>query len=291
MTNYYHRQMTEEEGRNVTAVEAFTVADKSIQEHKKKLQEEEKERKYAAAAFENVEKQAESQRLLLRTAEDQLASSKTQIPALKKKLEEVEKAKALAEKARDEAEKAKDDVEQCGYDVGVAKTEDSIRAKVLVVCRTYYALVWDEALNQAGVKASSMLRKAESIYCLPAIRLSSFLGSKADLVSLETGEIQGSLSEAPFAADTSSKGAEQAKDTTKVGDVNKGTIQGFGLPPIAPKDLPKEKETSHNMELVLATLSVPSKEDHKDKAKVSITMADAQPSKDVKEKLVIKMKK
>ena len=63
MTNYCHRQMKEEEGRRITAVEAFQVADRSILELKKKLQKEEKERKYAAATLENVEKQAESQRL------------------------------------------------------------------------------------------------------------------------------------------------------------------------------------------------------------------------------------
>ena len=84
--------------------------------------------------------------------------------ALKKKLEEAEKAKALVEEAQDEALKAKDVAEQHGYDVGVAKTEDSLRAEVPAMCRTYCALVWDEALNQAGVEASSVQRKAESIY-------------------------------------------------------------------------------------------------------------------------------
>jgi len=39
---------------------------------------------------------------------------------------------------------------------------------------------------------------------------------------------------------------------------------------MAPKDLSKDKETSQNMELVLATLSIPSKEDPKE-AKVSTT--------------------
>ena len=91
--------MNEEEGRRNTAVEAFSMAEKSNQELKKKLLEVEKERKYAVAALESAEKQAESQRLLLRTAEDNLATSKTQIASLKKKLEEVEKAKVLAEKA------------------------------------------------------------------------------------------------------------------------------------------------------------------------------------------------
>ena len=90
--------MKEEEGRRNAAVEAFSVAEKNNQELKKKLLEVEKERKYATVALENAEKQSESQRLLLRTVEDNLATSKTQIAALKKKLEEVEKAKVLTEK-------------------------------------------------------------------------------------------------------------------------------------------------------------------------------------------------
>ena len=63
MTNSCHRQMKEEEGKRNTTMEAFQVAEKSLQEMKKKLHEEKIERKYAAAALENAEKQAEKQRL------------------------------------------------------------------------------------------------------------------------------------------------------------------------------------------------------------------------------------
>ena len=47
--------MKEEEGRCNAAVDAFHVAEKSIQELKKKLQEEEKERKYTVASLESAE--------------------------------------------------------------------------------------------------------------------------------------------------------------------------------------------------------------------------------------------
>ena len=77
MTNSCHWQMKEEKGRCIATIETFNVAEKSNQKLKRKLQEEEKERKYSVAALENAEKQAESQRLLLRTADDQLASSRT----------------------------------------------------------------------------------------------------------------------------------------------------------------------------------------------------------------------
>lgn len=131
---------------------------------KVKLAEEVKERKFATATLENAEKQAKSQQLLLRSTEEQLATSKEQIATLKKKLEEVEQAKALAKKSKDAAEKAKDEAEQHKYEVGVAETEDALRAEVPSVCRIYCALTWDEALNQARVEASSVLRKAESVY-------------------------------------------------------------------------------------------------------------------------------
>ena len=48
--------MKEEEGRRNVTVEAFQVANKIIQELKRKLQEEEKEMKYAVASLESVEK-------------------------------------------------------------------------------------------------------------------------------------------------------------------------------------------------------------------------------------------
>ena len=123
----------------------------------------------------------------------------------------------------------------------MVETEDALKAEVPAVCRTYCALVCDEAPNQVGVEASSVLRKAKSIYYRPTIRLSSSSDSKADPVSLEAGEIQGIPSKAPPVANTFSKGAELAGDTTGVGDANKETVQGTELPPFVPKDLSQEK--------------------------------------------------
>ena len=40
------------------------------------------------------------------------------------------------------------------------------------MCWTYCAQTWDEALNQAGVEASSKLRRPENIYYPAAIRAS-----------------------------------------------------------------------------------------------------------------------
>ena len=104
--------------------------------------------------------------MLLRQAEDQLAASKERIITLKKKLEE--------------AEKAKDQTEQDGYDVGVAETKETLKAEVSGVCRNYCLQAWNEALNQAGVEASSALKRAESVYYPPAIRTPGSSSSKVD---------------------------------------------------------------------------------------------------------------
>ena len=140
MVESSHQKMKEEEGRRTAVVDAFLVAKKSNKELKVKLNKEIRERKSAAASLENAEKQAKSQRLLLRDAEDKLAVVKEQIVALQKKLGDAENTKALAEKAKDEAMKAKEAVKQHGYEVGVAETEDAFKVEVSTVCRTYYAL-------------------------------------------------------------------------------------------------------------------------------------------------------
>ena len=91
--------------------------------------------------MDNVERQAEGQRVLLHNAEDQLAASKEQIVALKKRLKKVEKAKDQADKAREEAEKAREEAKQQGYDIKVVETEEALKAEVFGVCRTYCAQV------------------------------------------------------------------------------------------------------------------------------------------------------
>ena len=86
--------------------------------------------------------------------EDQLKVANEQIVALKKKLKE--------------AEKAVEEAEQEGYDVGMAETKENLRAQVTSVCRGYCLQVWNEVLNQAGVDASSTMRKAEKCLLSPS---------------------------------------------------------------------------------------------------------------------------
>ena len=147
------------------AVNAFHVVEKSNQELKSKLTNVEKGKKSAEAALDNAERQAKGQRVLLHQDEDQLVVSKKPIIiSLKKKLEKVEKAKDQAEKARDQAE-------QDGYNVGVVEIKEALKAEVLGVCRNYCLQVWNEALNEAKVETSSILRKAKSVYYPPAIQV------------------------------------------------------------------------------------------------------------------------
>ena len=89
---------------------------------------------------------------------------------MKKQLEEAKKLKDQAEKARmqieeDKAntEKERDEAKQHGYDVGIAETEDTLKAEVPAVCRAYCTQTWEEALNRARIDASSELRKPENI--------------------------------------------------------------------------------------------------------------------------------
>ena len=111
-------------------------------------------------------------------ASDQLAASKEQLAILKKQLEEAQRLRNQAEKARVEVEEAKakaekerDEADQHGYDVGVAETEDALRAEVLAVCRAYSTQTWEEALNRAGIDASSELRKSENIIFPSALQI------------------------------------------------------------------------------------------------------------------------
>ena len=75
------------------------------------------------------------------------------------------------------------EAEQRGYEVGIAETEKALRAEVLEVCRIYCTRTWSEALNRAGVEASSELRKPENVFYPEAIRPSVLQPHQADAPS------------------------------------------------------------------------------------------------------------
>ena len=53
----------------------------------------------------------------------------------------------------------------------MAETEDALRAEVPAVCRAYCTQTWEEALNRAGIDASSELRKPENIIFPHALQI------------------------------------------------------------------------------------------------------------------------
>ena len=181
MEEMYHsvsQQLDEERKRRSTAVQTLSIAKNSNADLKQKLKTEEQARKSADAALKGAETQAESQRKLANEAKEQLATSKEQVAALKQQLEEANKLKDQAKKAKTQAKedkikakKERDEAEQHGYDIGVAETEDALQAEVPTVCWTYCAQTWEEALNQAGIEASSEMRKPERIIFPSALRI------------------------------------------------------------------------------------------------------------------------
>ena len=84
--------------------------------------------------------------------------------------DEAVRAKKEAEFARIEAECSKEKAEEEAYDSGVVESEATLKAQVPGVCRLYYSQVWNKALKQAGVDASSNLWKAECVFYPPAIK-------------------------------------------------------------------------------------------------------------------------
>ena len=171
MTNSLYQQLDDERKKRVAAVQTLAVAKNNNAALKKKMTAEEQARKSTNSALEGTERQAESQRKLAREANDQLAASKEQLAALKMQLgeaqrlrDQAEKAKVEAEKVKAKAERERDEAEQHGYDVGVAETEDTLKAEVPAVCHAFCTQTWEEALNRAGIDAFSELRKPENIF-------------------------------------------------------------------------------------------------------------------------------
>ena len=117
------------------------------------------------------------------SSKEQIAAFQRRLVAVQKLKEQAEKSKKETEKAKKEAEVARGEDEQHGYNVRVAETEESLRAKVPAVYQAYCAQTWSEALNRAGVEATSDLRKPENIFYPPTIQASAPPSSYDDVAS------------------------------------------------------------------------------------------------------------
>ena len=146
-------------------------------------------------------------------------------------------------------------------------------------------------LNQAGVKASSKLRKVEYVYYPSAIRAAAFTSSKADTPSKVAELEKDSTEKVPFLSSSPPKEAEQLEVVEKKANTTKGVALNANKPPIAPQDPSKEKEVPPRMEIVLVTLPMLAKGGPKGKDQGSSEAGLSQSSKaPPKEKIVIKKK-
>ena len=175
--------------------------------------------------------------------------AKEQIKVLKKKL--------------DDAEKAKDQAEQDGYDVGVAETEEALRAEVSEVCKAYYLQVWNEALNLARVEASSALRRAKNVYYPPTIRAPGSSVSQDDATLKDLSSIQEIPAKGFLPPNSPPKRAEQASVAEKEKENPKEVAPETTKPSDAPRDSSKKGTVSQSHKLVLSTFPIPAKEESK----------------------------
>jgi len=166
-----HAQLKNEEARHVVVVKTLVMAEKKIKDLGTKLTEADREKKSIEAALADAVKQAKDQCLQLRRAEEQLAIAHEQFEAQKKELE---------------------------------KKEEVLEAQVTGVYQDYCLQVWTEALNLAGVGASSDLRKTENIFYPSALRIAAPPASQATTVP-----------KVPTTAQPAGKASTTASSTTK----------------------------------------------------------------------------
>ena len=151
--------------------------------------------------------------------------------------------------------------------------------------------MWNEALNQAGVEASSALRRAKNVYFLPAIRAFGPASSKTDIASEVADMGKARPTKVLPVPNNPSKVAEQPGVVEKETNTTKGVAPDARKPLTASQDLLKEKEVPTKMEIILATLPMPTKGDLMSKGLGALEVKLSQSTKaPAKEKIIIKKK-
>ena len=182
-----------ERKKRITTSKTLEASEDELAKVKADLTITTRERDNVSVGLASTQKQAKDQTKRALEAEDQLRIAKDLIEGLNKQLaaavhekgvaeyarDEALRAKQEAEFARNDAEAAKNTAEDDGYNMGVAETQATLKAQIPGVCRFYCSQVWEEALKQAGVDASSDLWKAESIFYPAAIREATSTSSTA----------------------------------------------------------------------------------------------------------------
>ena len=192
--------------------------------------------------------------------------------------DEAVRAKEETEFAKTEAECSKEKAEEEAYDSGVAETEAALKAQVPRVCRLYCSQIWNEALKQTRVDASSNLWKAKCVFYPLTIRedaTPSFevqdapeeveVTSPSAALEITSPEVPAKES-SPFGAAGTGKG--QNPDTPKeivrfVGDDQVSHIEG----PVIVVDPLQSVPLSEGSKDPEISLAQPSQEGVKDKSK------------------------
>ena len=128
--------------------------------------------------------------------------------------------------------------------MGVAETQTALKAQVLGVYRLYYSQVWNEALKQAGVEASSELWRVENVYYPPAIRGTAPSSSEARVVP-KRAEAAGTVAAAVTTA---------PDEPTKESEPSRAAETGKGLSlevPPRPAESTAKAQAPHAEELAL----------------------------------------
>ena len=128
-----------------------------------KLKETESARLSTEAGLKNVQTQIEDQCQSRYLTEIDLVTKKAMVLSLKA---ELQKAKDKAQAIREVVEAT----EMAAYERGVVETEQRLAEEVAEVCKDYYTITWNEALNSAGVPANFKLRKVENMFYPKHIR-------------------------------------------------------------------------------------------------------------------------
>ena len=156
----------------------------------------------------------------------------------------------------------------------MAETEDTLRVQVLAICHTYCAQTWEEALNQAGVKASSELRRPKNVYFHSAIRTSTLLSTQGDVASTIAGLVQEAQPQDPLPLNQ----LEQPKES----EVSKDTSSNKAV------EVPQDGAASQGFEQALASTTMPTEGASKDKKGTIPTKVEKPTNKT--SKLQIKLK-
>ncbi|XP_065634094.1 uncharacterized protein LOC136069469 [Quercus suber] len=147
--------LAQERDKFLEAAKTLKRSEADLKKATEDLAEMAKARDTAVSDLAVVRKQVEDQTVHLQEVESQLQKAKEDISYMKGSLTKAIHDKGVAEYARDEAVRARD--------------EQFLQKQTLSALH-YCSQTWHEALNQAGIDASSDLRREDRVYYPTAIR-------------------------------------------------------------------------------------------------------------------------